>query len=158
MLEMSQDLDSLREEIKYLQDFKIKIESEYPKKFAQMDDEIKEEEKIKEKIARGEDISYHLKKLQDLANEWCVTYGYDVITDMDVIVKEIEDSGYQLSSESNFQPMILGEVAQHPSEVALCLDTFKDRVQDIKLKCDDLEQQLQAEQQKSKVLDAALTK
>ena len=54
-----------------------------------MDDDIEKEKDIQEKIERGEDISQHLEKLQEIANEWCVINGYDIITDMDVIIKEI---------------------------------------------------------------------
>lgn len=54
-----------------------------------MDEEIEKEKDIQEKIERGEDVTEHLNKLEEIANEWCVIYGYDIITDMDVIIKEI---------------------------------------------------------------------
>ena len=60
---MNIEISSLIQEIKHLQDFKVKIENEYPKKFKQMDVEIEKEKDIQEKIERGEDVSEHLKKL-----------------------------------------------------------------------------------------------
>ena len=86
MRDLDTEISSLKEDIEYLQEFKVKIETEYKEKFKKIEQDIKEEKNIQEKIEKGEDISEHLKKLQSKCNEWCVVYGYPVPTEMDVLI------------------------------------------------------------------------